>query len=124
MSRNDIDWEANSDVHFLPADRFLKKFSPGEYHTNWQGVSRNWEFKKGQSVQDLAAEISDSGVIEHPLVVHSDSAFGGFVMDGHHRALAARKAGVEVPFHLVNDPHYADQIDSVKQARYAGGGAL
>lgn len=110
----------NAEVHFLPAEKFVKRFIPGEYHSNWQGVSRNWDFKKGQSVNELADDIRENGVHE-PVVVHADGMYRGIVVEGHHRVLAARKAGAEIPYHLVNDPYYENQVERARDARGRGG---
>ena len=101
-------------VQFLKAKAFMKSYRPSEYHTNWAGMMASPAFRSGNpTAQDLSKDIAKHGVHD-PVLVHPE----GYVVNGHHRVVAAGWAKAEVPYQEVPDPeYYQSQVAKAKSAR-------
>lgn len=82
----------------LPADEFVKKYAPSMYAGDWQDVPNSHEFlaggDHGWDLDELTASVATEGV-RSPVQV--DPHFGD-VQEGHHRVIAALRAGAHIPF--------------------------
>jgi hypothetical protein len=92
----------------LSANQFAKTYQPSEYGATWSEVRGSEEFHRPiegtMSHEEMVKDVKKRGV-HTPVMV-----YGGRVVDGHHRALAAMDAGQAVPFEHSPSELYEGQI--------------
>lgn len=90
----------------LNPDEFSEQFRPSEYGESWDDVDYNLsqdEDDSGPWIRNLTSDLGERG-IHTPVQVHR-----GFVIDGHHRVTAARRAQVDIPYEQAPSELYEGQ---------------
>lgn len=97
----------------LSAAQFAKKFKPSEYGHTWSEVGKDPEFHRPEegslSHKEMVSNIKEHGV-HTPVMV-----YGGRVVDGHHRVLAAMEAGQAIPYQHSPSELYEGQVTSPRR---------
>ena len=100
--------------------QFRNIIIPGEYHTAWASIPKHPDFKKGQSLGELTDQVRAEGIQKPVTVFRDDSPSKAVLVDGHHRVLAAKAAGVSIPVEYTDDEQYADQAEVARRTRLKG----
>jgi hypothetical protein len=92
----------------LSSSQFAKTYKPSEYGASWSEVRGSEEFHRpiegAMSHEEMVSDVKKHGV-RSPVMV-----YGGRVVDGHHRVLAAMDAGQAIPFEHSPSELYEGQI--------------
>lgn len=123
MPHPDTSLELADVVYVLPAEQFAERFGPAEYAEDWEDVTEHPNFwAMNESNPDRIhddtwiAFLRDVGCrgIQEPVEIDT---YSDQVGSGHHRVVAALKAGQPVPF--IIDTADADHSLHVELAAYA-----
>ena len=103
----------------LSPDQFTSKYRPSEYGRTWKQVGKSWDFHQAEGEddipslnhKDLVRDLRENGMRE-PVQVYK-----GHVVDGHHRTVAAKDAGVPIHFEHAPSEMYEGQIGAYRGAR-------
>ena len=92
--------------HISP-EQFKQSYKPNIYHTDWDKLDLHPDFQTSVDypIDDLVSSMKEHGVVK-PVIAFRQN---GMISDGHHRAFAAIKAGVDIPV-----VHFTEDFPTIK----------
>ena len=92
----------------LSAEQFAQNYYPSEYGASWRHVRNSADFHRPEpgllNHEEMVESVKKHGIKE-PVQVYQ-----GYVVDGHHRVLAAIDAKVPIPYEHAPSEMYEGQI--------------
>lgn len=109
----DMPFHVRSLGHVSP-EQFKEQFNPSQHAADWDQVEQSPSFAESvdYSIDNLTKSVEKHGV-QKPVVVSRiakqrwpwDESVKQVVLDGHHRALAAMRAGKPIPTYVLDKRH-------------------